>query len=207
MDPTQFREKLGNLIKDENVALNELSTLLDREHGFLEANDVTSLEGATRERQRCVARIFRVDEERRALCRDMGRDVDLKGLEDLLRWCDARGSLAGSWAQCSEAAARCRNLNDRNGALVAARLKHVQARLGTLISSRRDASTYGPKGAYSQASTGRVLTAEAWIASHSKVLAAPAVIGVTRFFGCVACDARAFRKECPGSTVSRRLPA
>jgi flagella synthesis protein FlgN len=161
MDATQVREKLGNLIKDENVALNELSTLLDREHGFLEANDVTALEGATRERQRCVARIFRVDEERRALCRDMGRDVDLKGLEDLLRWCDPRGSLAGSWAECSEAAARCRNLNDRNGALVAARLQHVQARLGTLISSRRDASTYGPKGAYSQTSTGRVLTAEA----------------------------------------------
>jgi flagellar biosynthesis/type III secretory pathway chaperone len=161
MDPTQVREKLGNLIRDEHLALNELSTLLDREHGFLEANDVTSLEGATRERQRCVARIFRVDEERRALCRDMGRDVDLKGLEDLLRWCDPRGSLAGTWAQCSEAAARARSLNDRNGALVAARLKHVQARLGTLISSRRDASTYGPKGAYSQASTGRVLTAEA----------------------------------------------
>jgi flagellar biosynthesis/type III secretory pathway chaperone len=161
MDQTQCREKLGNLIKDEHLALNELATLLDREHGFLEANDVTSLEGATRERQRCVARIFRVDEERRALCRDMGRDVDLKGLEDLLRWCDPRGSLAGSWAQCSEAAARARGLNDRNGALVAARLKHVQARLGTLISSRRDASTYGPKGAYSQASTGRVLTAEA----------------------------------------------
>jgi flagellar biosynthesis protein FlgN len=161
MDQTQCREKLGNLIKDENLALNELSTLLDREHGFLEANDVTSLEAATRERQRCVARISRVDEERRALCRDMGRDVDLKGLEDLLRWCDPRGSLAGSWAQCSEAATRCRSLNDRNGALVAARLKHVQARLGTLISDRRDASTYGPKGAYSQASTGRVLTAEA----------------------------------------------
>ncbi len=161
MDPTQVREKLGNLIKDENVALNELSTLLDREHGFLEANDVTALEGATRERQRCVARIFRLDEERRGLCRDTGRDVDLKGLEDLLRWCDPRGSLAGSWAQCSEAAARCRSLNDRNGALVAARLQHVQARLGTLIASRRDASTYGPKGAYSQTSTGRVLTAEA----------------------------------------------
>jgi flagella synthesis protein FlgN len=161
MNQTQCREKLGNLIKDESLALNELSTLLDREHGFLEANDVVALEGATRERQRCVARIFRVDEERRALCRDMGRPVDLKGLEDLLRWCDPKGSLSGTWAECSEAAAKARNLNDRNGALVAARLKHVQARLGTLIASRREASTYGPKGAYSQTSTGRVLTAEA----------------------------------------------
>src|ERR1700755_1505038 len=161
MDQTQCRTKLGHLIKDENVALNELSTLLDREHGFLEANDVTALEAATRERQRCVARIFRVDEERRALCRDMGRPGDLKGLEDLLRWCDPRGTLSGSWAACSEAAAKCRSLNDRNGALVAARLKHVQARLGTLISGRKESTTYGPRGAYSQASTGRVLTSEA----------------------------------------------
>lgn len=161
MDPTQCREKLGNLMKDESLALNELSTLLDREHGFLEANDVVALDGAARDRQRCVARINRADEERRALCRDMGHSMDLKGLEDLIRWCDPQGTLAGYWAECAESAARCRSLNDRNGALVAARLQHVQARLGTLIASRRDASTYGPRGAYNQASTGRVLATEA----------------------------------------------
>jgi hypothetical protein len=97
-----------------------------------------------------VARIFRVDEERRALCLDLGHPLDLKGLEDLIRWCDPKGTLAGRWAECSDAAARCRKLNDRNGALVAARLKHVQARLGTLIESRREAVTYGPRGAYTR---------------------------------------------------------
>jgi flagellar biosynthesis protein FlgN len=161
MDPAKCREKLARLISEESTALNELSTLLDREHGFLEANDVVSLEGATRERQRCVARIFRVDEERRALCLDSGRPLDLKGLEDLIRWCDPTGTLAGRWTECSDAAARCRKLNDRNGALVAARLKHVQARLGTLIESRREAVTYGPRGAYTQASSGRVVAIEA----------------------------------------------
>ncbi|MBS0418270.1 MAG: flagellar protein FlgN [Proteobacteria bacterium] len=161
MDQTQCREKLGNLMKDETLALNELSTLLDREHGFLEANDVVALDGAARERLRCVARITRADDERRALCRDMGRPLDLKGLEDLIRWCDPEGTLSGHWAQCAASAAHCRSLNDRNGALVAARLQHVQARLGTLIASRRDASTYGPRGGYSQPSTGRVLTTEA----------------------------------------------
>jgi flagella synthesis protein FlgN len=161
MDRAKCREKLGHLITDENLALNELSTLLDREHGFLEANDVVALEAATRERQRCVARIFRVDEERRNLCRESGRPLDLKGLEDLIRWCDPDGTLAGRWGECSDAAAKCRKLNDRNGALVAARLKHVQARLGTLIDSRREAVTYGPRGAYSQASSGRVVTTEA----------------------------------------------
>lgn len=161
MDQAQCREKLGRLISEEATGLNELATLLDREHGFLEANDVVSLEGATRERQRCVARIFRVDEERRALCRDMGRPLDLKGLEDLIRWCDPKGTLAGRWADCSDAAGRCRKLNDRNGALVAARLKHVQARLGTLIESRRETVTYGPRGAYSQTASGRVVATEA----------------------------------------------
>jgi flagellar biosynthesis/type III secretory pathway chaperone len=161
MDQATCRERLGRLMSDENSALNELSTLLDREHGYLEANDVTSLEGVARERQRCVARIFRADEERRTLCNDMGYPPDLQGLEQLIRWCDPQGTLAGGWVKCSAAATKCRQLNDRNGALVAARLTHVQARLGTLIESRRETVTYGPKGGYSQPSSGRVVTTEA----------------------------------------------
>lgn len=161
MDQAQCRERLSHLMGDEHSALGELSVLLDREHGYLEANDVVSLEGASRERQRTVARIYRVDEERRALCRDLGYALDVKGLEDLIRWCDPKGTLAEGWARCSAAAEKCRQLNDRNGALVAARLKHVQARLGTLIESRRETVTYGPKGAYSQGSSGRVVATEA----------------------------------------------
>ena len=161
MDQVACREKLGHLISDESSALHELAVLLDREHGYLEANDVVSLEGAARERQRCVARIGRVDEERRALCRDMGHPLDLEGLERLIRWCDPSGTLAGGWGECSAAAARCRQLNDRNGALVAARLKHVQARLGTLIESRRETVTYGPRGLCSQGSSGKVVATEA----------------------------------------------
>jgi hypothetical protein len=44
---------------------------------------------------------------------------------------------------------------------VAARLTHVQARLGTLIETHREAVTYGPKGGYSQPSSGRVVATEA----------------------------------------------
>src|SRR5262249_47481938 len=117
------REKLTELVQAESGALNELSALLEREHRYLEANDVLSLEGATRERQRCVARILRVDEQRRALCSTMGFAIDLTGLEELIRWCDPGATLAEGWTECSTAAARCRWLNDRNGALVAARLK------------------------------------------------------------------------------------
>ncbi len=161
MNQIQCRERVGSLMAEESQALNELSALLDREHVFLEANDVVSLEAASRERQRCVARIFRVDEERRSLCRDLGYPLTLEGLEQLIRWCDPQGALSEGWASCSAAAARCRRLNDRNGALVAARLQHVQARLGTLIESRRETVTYGPRGACSQSSHGQVLAIEA----------------------------------------------
>src|SRR5882757_5421679 len=104
MDQSQCREKLARLIGEESRSLRELAVLLDREHGYLEANDVASLEGAARERQRCVARIFRIDEERRALCSDLGHPLDLKGLEALIRWCDPQGTLTGGWGECSAAA-------------------------------------------------------------------------------------------------------
>jgi len=161
VDPTQCREKLGRLMTDETAALRELAGMLDQEYGFLEKNDVVSLEGAIRERQRCVARIYRIDEQRRALCQERGVSLDHLGLEALLRWCDPGNTLAAGWADCTAAATVCRQLNDRNGALVAARLQHVQARLGTLISTQRASVTYGPRGVYAPAASGRVLATEA----------------------------------------------
>jgi flagellar biosynthesis/type III secretory pathway chaperone len=152
---------LGRLISDETRALHELALLLEREHACLDANDVPSLEAASHERQKCVARIMRFDEERRTLCRVTGYPLDATGLEQLLRWCDPQRTLSTQWTECSDAASKCRRLNDRNGALVAARLLHVQARLGTLIAGARAPVTYGPRGAYKQASSGRVLAVEA----------------------------------------------
>lgn len=161
MEPTICREKLGKLIAEETLALRELSSLLESEHANLNANDVTALEASTRERQRCVARIIRTDDERRSLCRELGHSDDLTGLEAVLRWCDPEGTLLAVWSQCAAAASDCRRRNDRNGALVTARLQHVHARLEVLIESRRHRVTYGPRGAYAAAGAGRVLVTEA----------------------------------------------
>ena len=161
MDAATCRQQLARLIADETRFLNELAGLLEREHGALQAEDAVSLEGTSRERQRCVAAIVRSDEERRALCRTNGRAEDLSGLEDLMRWCDSQGSLAPGWAQCSAAAAHCRTLNDRNGALVGARLKHVRDRLGVLIQGHREGVTYGRRGADAPPTAGRLIADKA----------------------------------------------
>jgi flagellar biosynthesis/type III secretory pathway chaperone len=152
---------MAKLIGEESGGLAQLGDLLEHEHGLLAAGDVVNLEAAINERQRCVGRISRLDDERRALCQAANVTLDAPGLEKLLRWCDPQGTLSSRWAECAQAAIRCRVLNDRNGALVSTQLQHVRARLNTLLQSTRETLTYGRKGGYNQGSVGRVLAAEA----------------------------------------------
>ncbi len=161
MDPGACRETLATLISQENGALEELAKLLGREHAFLVANDVDGLEAAMAERQGCVGVIVRTEEERRSLCRMHGFAANLPGLEKLLAWCDSPGSLKPLWAECAKRGARCRELNDRNGALVNARLKRVETMLGALTGKPSEGNTYGRAGAYSAPTAGRVLTTQA----------------------------------------------
>ena len=161
MDAAACREHLHKLIDAELAELAALSELLEREHGLLANGDLPALDAAMRERQRCIGRILRVDEERRLLCRNLSHPEDAAGLRRLMSWCDPTGALARRWTQCTDAAARCRILNDRNGALVSARLKHVQQRLSALVSTGRQGVTYKRDGGYTVATTGRVITTEA----------------------------------------------
>ncbi len=154
MDPQTCRAHLARLIQEETAALGDLAVLLDREFTHMQDNDVDALGEAMRARHKCVARILKVDDERRGLCRTLGRPHDLKGLESLLAWCDPQRTLATAWAGCTAAAIKCRGLNDRNAAMAGARLQNVQARLGVLIDGRRETVTYGPRGTCSVA-TGR----------------------------------------------------
>ena len=88
MDAGQCRERLGRLMDEEGAGLKELAVLLDREHQFLMTNDVVALEGANRERQKVVARIFGIDEDRRGglRLRRVGAYADRCGLCSLLRF-------------------------------------------------------------------------------------------------------------------------
>lgn len=161
MDPQTCRAQMSRLILEETAALTQLADLLEREYTHLKAGEVELLREAMRERHTCVARILKVDDERRGLCRALGRPHDLKGLEALLAWCDPKGTLVAAWAGCTAAATRCRGLNDRNGAMAGARLQNVQARLGVLIDGRRETVTYGRSGICSVAAARQGLLREA----------------------------------------------
>lgn len=160
MEPSACRDRVSQLIAEEASALDGLASLLEREHEFLVANDVAALDATLRERQRWVARVLRTDDVRRALCQELGAGTGAQGLERILSWCDPQGTLTAGWKRCAEAAARCRNLNDANAALVGVRLQHVQGRLAALIRGRGEAVTYGRQGSYPASRPGSVVRTE-----------------------------------------------
>jgi len=140
------REHLGSLLTEESEALAELGELLLREHEVLAAKNVAAIERTALIRQQMVGSLARTEEQRRALCTLHGHTPDWAGLEDLLHWCDSQGTLLPRLRECAQRATRCRDLNDRNGTLVAARLKQVEGMLAALTSGASQPVTYGPRG-------------------------------------------------------------
>lgn len=163
MDASVCRSQLERLLRDETTLLQLLEQQLDAEHGLLKSNDIEGLERAGSARQDTVAKLLRIDDERRQLCRLRGRGDDNAAMAALLHWCDPTGSLREPYERCTAHAQRCRESNDRNGALVTARLNRVSDMLRQLNPSGNEARTYAPRQstASPQVNAGRLLTIRA----------------------------------------------
>ena len=146
MDAPSCRAQLQRLLTDENSLLDELARQLACEHEFLAGNDVDSLERAGNARQATVAKLLKLDDTRRDLCRMLGQSADRSGIAALLRWCDPTGSLAAAQSTCTKLAESCRAQNERNGALVTARLTRITGMLD-MMASGNNARTYEPGAA------------------------------------------------------------
>ena len=78
-DPNRCREQLATLMAGQNAELAALEVLLTQEYELLQSRDADGLEKAGTERQQCISRILRIEDERRALCRATGRSDDPTG--------------------------------------------------------------------------------------------------------------------------------
>lgn len=148
MDPGVCREHFEKLLAEESNALAQLEKLLGQEHELIVANDIDGLDRAGETRQACVGRLLQIEDERRSICRMMNVPADAMGLERLLKWCDPSRTLQARWADCARRAGECRTLNERNGALVAARLKKVEGALDVLTGRANQPKVYGRQGAF-----------------------------------------------------------
>jgi flagellar biosynthesis/type III secretory pathway chaperone len=161
ISPQQCRETVARILADEITALKLLETLLRSEHTHLAENDIDALETASAARQDCVARLSRLGDERRDLCRMLGRGPDLAGLAALVAWCDPSGTLAPLLAEHAQRSTDCRDQNARNGALVGARMARISNMLG-MLSGSVTPPVYGRGGQQAPTPTaGRLLAARA----------------------------------------------
>ena len=140
------REHLGSLLTEEVDALRELEDVLKREHDVLGARNVAAIERTALVRAQMMGDLARTEEQRRTLCTMHGYTPDWLGLESLMSWCDPDGTLLSRLRECAQRATRCRDLNVKNGTLVAARLKQVEGMLSALTGGASQPVTYGPNG-------------------------------------------------------------
>lgn len=146
-DADVCREHLGILLTEEIDALHELEDLLQREYDVLGQKNVAAIERATLIRHQKMGDLARTEEQRRQLCTLHGYSPDWIGLESLMQWCDPQGTLLSRLRECARRASRCRDLNNKNGVLVGARLQQVEGMLAALTAGAAQPVTYGPKGA------------------------------------------------------------
>ena len=162
VDAKLTRDHLARLLAEENRALTEFETLLDREHVALGKRDIDGLEALADSRQSSITLMLRLEDERRSLCSMMGYDTDLSGLARLLAWCDPQRTLTAAYDECSTRARKCRDLNDRNGLLVGAQIKRVEGLLGAITGADPSPRSYGPRRTAGYGpGAGQVLSAEA----------------------------------------------
>jgi flagellar biosynthesis/type III secretory pathway chaperone len=157
MDATLCREHLAELIREELELLSQLHVLLEEERQVIASGDLKRLQRSTELRLQRVAALAGTEEQRRSLCSLHGQSADAAGIERLVRWCDPHTVLAPLLRESRERALKCRDLNNRNGVLVAAHLRRVDQRLRALHGRASVAATYGPRGDLGGKRGGRVL--------------------------------------------------
>src|ERR1700744_4734427 len=112
-DAQVCREHLESLLDEESTALHELEELLTREYDVLWAKNVAAIERTALIRAEMMGGLARIEEQRRALCPIHGYTPDWVGLESLMQWCDADGTLLHLLRECARRATNCRDLNNK----------------------------------------------------------------------------------------------
>ncbi|MCS6946521.1 MAG: flagellar protein FlgN, partial [Steroidobacteraceae bacterium] len=124
-DAARCREELQQLLASEQRLLGAIEQLLESEYAAVAANDIESLEARSAQRSQYLSELLRVQEARHRLLQMQGLPAGLEGLRQLTRVCDPAGDLQSRFAECAKRANHCRELNERNRLLVAARLRRV----------------------------------------------------------------------------------
>jgi flagellar biosynthesis/type III secretory pathway chaperone len=126
------QQHLSRILAEEAQLLAELESVLERETDILRGDDALAIQRIGSNRHHCVDALSRLGLERTETGRMLSFGSDRAGLEKLFEWADPSQKLRAKWSANLELARLCKATNDRNGAIVAAKLDRVQKLLGHL---------------------------------------------------------------------------
>ena len=134
-----------NALEQERTRLQAFLQLLEREQSALVAGDHDHLLAFTEQKAAQILELRRLSDARSRLLAAHGRHADKDGMS---AWIEAHGEPAARriWDDIKSLGAQVRAINEINGALVAARLKHNQAAITALQTAARSSGVYGPDG-------------------------------------------------------------
>jgi flagellar biosynthesis/type III secretory pathway chaperone len=151
--PADVQRHVERILREEARLLGNLEQLLRSEAEILRGDDVDAIERIGSSRHQCIDALTGLEAERADTCRLLACGGGREGFEKLLDWCDPARGLHARWHANLDIARRCRDLNDRNGAVVTARLNRVQQLLAKLRGTS-PSGTYGPRAATGAAALG-----------------------------------------------------
>jgi flagellar biosynthesis/type III secretory pathway chaperone len=123
---------LTRILAEERRLLGELESVLQRETDILRGDDAQAIERIGDSRHGYIDTLSKLDAERADTCRMLSFGTGPSGLARLYEWADPSEGLRQVWNTNLDLARRCKALNDRNGAIVLAKLGRVQQLLGKL---------------------------------------------------------------------------
>lgn len=145
VQPEAIRQHLDRILTEEAALLAELEQVLTREADAVRGDDPNAIENIGGARHHCIDALMRLDAERVGACRMLSLGSGPSAIERLLAWCDSNEALRRRWQANLAVTRRCKDLNDRNGAIVTLKLEHVRQRLAAMRGSTAG-PVYGRQG-------------------------------------------------------------
>jgi len=128
---SELDEALSAVIAEMQGAIAALGESLADERKALDQADSTALNHAGDRKRSLLAQLEQLDVERQQLLREAGA---------------TNAAQQSTWDRVLEALHDCQRTNQRNGNIIAQRLKHVRQALSVLTGKQDETGIYGPAG-------------------------------------------------------------
>ena len=138
--------KLVEVVGDSVYQAMGLKECLEDERKALEAQDAEALFTAIECKEKCINKLQSLENQRSRLGATAGFNPGRDQMEQLQDWCGNDVTMTNSWQHLMEIAAKCNDLNMRNGAIIRLRKQQVETSLSVVRGGSSGTDTYDRNG-------------------------------------------------------------